>query len=44
VEDGFDVQVVVDAGGSPTSIADETAIRRMEKHGVTIFVRKKSIE
>jgi nicotinamidase-related amidase len=36
VEDGFEVQVVVDAGGSPTSIADETAIRRMEKHGVTL--------
>ena len=36
VEDGFEVQVVVDAGGSPTSIADETALRRMEKHGVTL--------
>lgn len=36
VEDGFDVQVVVDAGGSPTLIADETALRRMEKHGVTL--------
>jgi nicotinamidase-related amidase len=36
VEDGFDVQVVVDAGGSPTSIADETALRKMEKHGVTL--------
>ena len=36
VEDGYEVQVVVDAGGSPTQVADETAIRRMEKHGVTI--------
>jgi len=36
VEDGFEVQVVVDAGGSPTSIADETALRRMEKQGVTL--------
>lgn len=36
VEAGYEVQVVVDAGGSPTQIADETAIRRMEKHGVTI--------
>jgi len=36
VEAGFEVQVVVDAGGSPTQVADETAIRRMEKHGVTI--------
>jgi nicotinamidase-related amidase len=36
VESGYEVQVVVDAGGSPTQVADETAIRRMEKHGVTI--------
>lgn len=36
IEDGFDVQVVVDAGGSPTTLADETALRRMEKHGVTL--------
>lgn len=36
VEDGFEVQVVVDAGGSPTAVADETSIRRMEKHGVTL--------
>ena len=36
IEDGFDVQVVVDAGGSPTTLVDETALRRMEKHGVTL--------
>jgi nicotinamidase-related amidase len=36
VEEGYDVQVVVDAGGSPTTLADETALRRMEKHGVTL--------
>ncbi|MFB2898268.1 isochorismatase family protein [Aerosakkonemataceae cyanobacterium BLCC-F50] len=36
VEDGFEVQVVVDAGGSPSTLADETALRRMEKHGVTL--------
>ncbi|MBD1853272.1 isochorismatase family protein [Leptolyngbya sp. FACHB-711] len=36
IEDGFEVQVVVDAGGSPTTLADETALRRMEKHGVTL--------
>jgi isochorismate hydrolase len=36
VEAGYEVQVVVDAGGSPTQVADETAIRRMEKHGVII--------
>lgn len=36
IEDGYEVQVVVDAGGSPTTIADETCLRRMEKHGVTL--------
>ena len=36
VEEGFNVQVVVDAGGSPTQIADETALRRMERAGVTL--------
>ena len=36
VEAGYEVQVVVDAGGSPTQVADETAIRRMERAGVTI--------
>ena len=36
VEDGYEVQVVVDAGGSPTTLADETALRKMEKHGVTL--------
>lgn len=35
-EEGFNVQVVVDAGGSPTQVADETSIRRMENHGVTL--------
>jgi nicotinamidase-related amidase len=36
VEDGFDVQVVGDAGGSPTKAADDAALARMAKHGVTI--------
>lgn len=36
VEEGYEVQVVVDAGGSPTQLADETALRRMERHGVTL--------
>lgn len=36
MQDGFEVQVVADAGGSPTKEANEIAIRRMEKHGVTI--------
>lgn len=33
---GHPVQVVADAGGSPTKIADEIAIRRMDKAGATI--------
>lgn len=36
VEAGYEVQVVVDAGGSPTKTADDTALRRMEAHGVTL--------
>jgi nicotinamidase-related amidase len=34
VEDGFDVQVVIDAGGSPTQIADDVARATWEKAGV----------
>ncbi|MCZ0985730.1 isochorismatase family protein [Streptomyces diastatochromogenes] len=33
---GYDVQVVADAGGSPTKAADDIAIRRMENAGATI--------
>ncbi|MBK5142318.1 isochorismatase family protein [Budviciaceae bacterium BWR-B9] len=36
VRDGFDVQVVADAGASPTPMADDIALRRMEKNGVTL--------
>ncbi len=36
VEQGFNVQVVADAGGSPTKMADEISLRRMDKAGVTI--------
>jgi nicotinamidase-related amidase len=36
VEDGFEVQVVADAGGSPTTAADSAAIERMRAHGVVI--------
>jgi nicotinamidase-related amidase len=36
VRDGFEVQVVADAGGSPTRFADEIALRRMERGGVTL--------
>jgi nicotinamidase-related amidase len=36
MQDGYDVQVVADAGGSPTKMADDIALRRMERSGVTI--------
>lgn len=36
IDQGYDVQVVADAGGSPTKLADEVALRRMERHGATI--------
>lgn len=36
VEDGFEVQVVVDAGGSPTQEADDIAVERMRRAGVGI--------
>src|SRR5450432_3556633 len=34
VEEGYDVQVVIDAGGSPTQIADDIAQQTWEKAGV----------
>lgn len=37
VRDGFEVQVVADAGGSPTQRADDIALRRMERGGVTLI-------
>ena len=36
LKEGFDVQVVADAGGSPTDIADRVSLNRMEKAGATI--------
>lgn len=36
VSEGYDVQVVVDACGSPSKLADETALRRMEREGVNL--------
>ena len=33
---GFEVQVVADAGGSPTKMADDIALRRMDRGGVTL--------
>ena len=35
-EDGYEVQVVIDAGGSPTQVADETSTQRMKDHGVML--------
>jgi hypothetical protein len=34
--EGFDVQVVADAGGSPSRMGDDMALRRMERGGVTL--------
>lgn len=36
VGQGFDVQVIADAGGSPSQIGDDMALRRMERGGVTL--------
>ncbi len=36
VREGFEVQVVADAGGSPSKMADDIALRRMEHGGVTL--------
>lgn len=36
LQDGFEVQVVADAGGSPTTRADDIALRRMEQAGITL--------
>lgn len=36
VSAGYEVQVVADAGASPTKFADDIALRRMEKNGVTL--------
>ena len=38
VEEGFDVQVVIDAGGSPTEVADDVARTTWENHGVRTTV------
>lgn len=36
VREGYEVQVVADAGGSPSAMADDIALRRMERAGVTL--------
>ncbi len=36
VRDGYEVQVIADAGGSPSKLGDDMALRRMEKNGITL--------
>jgi nicotinamidase-related amidase len=36
VREGFEVQVVADAGGSPTKMSDDISLRRMERGDVTL--------
>jgi len=36
VRDGYQVQVIADAGGSPSKMGDDMALRRMEAGGVTL--------
>lgn len=36
VREGYEVQVVADAGGSPSKMSDDIALRRMERGGVTL--------
>ena len=43
VQQGYSVQVVVDACGSPSQIADDVALRRMEKAGVTLTSTNQAI-
>ena len=40
---GYDVQVVADAGGSPTKMADDMALRRMEKAGAVLTSTNQAI-
>lgn len=36
VSEGYRVQVIADAGGSPSKMGDDMALRRMERGGVTL--------
>lgn len=36
MSDGYEVQVVADAGASPSKFADDMSLRRMEKNGATL--------
>lgn len=37
IDQGYEVQVVADAGGSPSKMADDLALRRMERAGATLL-------
>lgn len=43
LKEGFEVQVVADAGGSPTEIADRMSLNRMEKAGATIVSANQAV-
>lgn len=43
VKEGYNVQVAADAGGSPTNIADDIALRRMALAGVTVTTSVQAI-
>ncbi|KAF1710143.1 isochorismatase family protein [Pseudoxanthomonas sacheonensis] len=40
---GYEVQVVADAGGSPSKMGDDMALRRMDKGGVTLTSTNQAI-
>ena len=43
VQEGFNVQVVADAGGSPSQFADEIALQRMKDNGVVLTTTNQCI-
>ena len=43
VEDGYEVNAIVDASGSPLDVSDLMARKRMEKNGVTLTVTNTTI-
>lgn len=43
LKEGFEVQVVADAGGSPTELADRVALNRMERAGATIVSSNQAV-
>lgn len=43
IDMGYEVRVVADAGGSPTLLADEISLRRMERHGATLTTNNQLI-